>query len=83
MTTKINWVDEILATHNVENEPLLEEQLELFKKDIIKEQEHKQLKCSDIFEQKYEEMLKKRLRNKTKNMIQNGSRNLNKKEETQ
>ena len=42
MTKKINWVDEILATHNVENEPLLEEQLELFKKDIIKEHEQKQ-----------------------------------------
>lgn len=60
MTTKINWVDEILSTHNVENEPLLEEQLELFKKDIITEHEQKQNKCSDIFERKYNKMLKKR-----------------------
>ena len=33
---EINWVAEIVRTHNVENESLLKEQLELFKKDIIK-----------------------------------------------
>lgn len=37
MDENIIWIDKILSTHNVENEPLLEEQFELAKKDILEE----------------------------------------------
>ncbi|NOR85905.1 hypothetical protein GQ473_07375 [archaeon] len=43
MSKKINWVSEILEKHNVENEPLLEEQLELFEKDIRADEHRKTL----------------------------------------
>lgn len=43
MSQKINWIDEIVKVQKVENEPLLEEQLELFEKDIRKDEHRKTL----------------------------------------
>lgn len=39
----INWIEEIVKVQNVENEPLLEEQLELFEKDIRADEHRKTL----------------------------------------